>query len=464
MGLEGFRPNILRFAKKIFISLLCIAFLTSTFTCIYRQHQLIPMRKFRIEEIEDLQINKVPITNPRFPEVVIMGICDQGYFDMTLNYQKHMHKLGLKTLFVSLDKKTHDDLVDRDLYSYHYRKLENISRTESSFGSHDFNLKGAVKFEMTARLLQLGYSVLLVDFDVSFFTNPFPILNCTECDIEGQNQDGIICVGIVFTRPTNASLRFYDELVNKLHTEAGIWDQPTLNAMLPKAKAKYGLRYNYVKTSYLQHGRTFFFEKYLEINPFQNVVAFHNNWVTNAVAKTYRAKEFGLWLMDTNEYYSSTTRRYITLAFPGTYSMQDELEALYNGMTLSKHLNRTLILPKFKCPHKKYQCYYKPEGRCFCSLAEITNIKIFDREYHGLYREHIFLRHALIPVATKNSTSPVISIRFGGGNKKNVTLQTKEVLFKDKEQFSVIIERIKRITKQYENRHILQLYGLKGKI
>ena len=459
MRFEGFRPNSQRFRRKLFMTLLCITLLAMVLSCISRRYHVTPMRKFGLKETAKYAANSV---SAKSPEVVIMGICDQGYFYMTLNYQKHMHKLGLKTLFVSLDKKTHDSLTDMNLHSYHYRKLENISRSESSFGSQDFNLKGAVKFEMTWRLLKLGYSVLLVDFDVSFFTNPFPILNCTKCDIEGQNEGGIICVGIVFTRPTNASLRFYDELVNELHTKAGIWDQPTFNAMLPKAKAKYGLRYNYVETSYLQHGRKFFFEKYLEINPFQNVVAFHNNWVTNAVAKTYRAKEFGLWLMDNNEYYSSTTRRYITLAFPGTYSMKDELEALHNGMVLSKHLNRTLILPKFKCPDKKYQCFYKPEGRCFCSLAEITNINQFDRKYHGLYREHIFLRHAFVPVATKNSTSPVISISFGGGNKTNV--QTDKVYFQDKETFSVIIEKIKQVTKPYENKRLLQLYGLKGKI
>ena len=398
----------------------------------------------------------------RNAKIVIMGICDQGYFDIVLNYQIYARKLGLKTLFVSLDRKTHEELSNMNLSSFYYEKISDISKTESKFGSYNFNLKGAVKFEITLELIRLGYHVLLVDFDVIFLKNPLPVFDCHNCDIEGQNERGKICVGIVFTRNTSKSIRFYRELVSKLHSNQGIWDQPTFNKMLKPANVTYGLNYRLVNTSLLQHGATFFYEHFLDANAFSTVIAYHNNYALNSVQKMYRAKELGLWMLYHNGYYSSKENKYVAIEFPEHYSRAQEMSALQNVLVLTKYMGRVLILPKFKCPPKNaFKCSKKPKGECFCSIAEITNIEAFHRLHKGQYREHTFLHHPNVPNAIKTSTSPFIYINV---KSDRIIWVENTVVNLNKNSTLITFKDITKILGIYDHYKILQIIGLQGDI
>ena len=95
----------------------------------------------------------------------------------------------------------------------------------------------------------------------------------------------------------------------------------------------------------------------------------------------------GQWTVDTNGYYSDVKARYVTYHdYSRGYVFNETKRALINGLAIARILNRTLILPKFRCP----------EGsRGFCPLNCFIMIKSFDRCFH--YRESEFLNHPLVP-------------------------------------------------------------------
>ena len=352
---------------------------------------------------------EVSMTTSDSRKVVIVGILDNGYFDMMLNYRVHAEKLSLKTLYVALDNKTHERLLDRKMVSYLYDGPLHISQSDtvSSWGSHDFNVKGIIKFETNLRLLRLNYTVLLIDFDVTFFKNPFSVFNCTDCDIEAQEENGHLNAGIVLSRSTPPSLRLYEDLVSNLRNKSGKeWDQALLNKML--SSTKYRLKYRLIGYPHFYEGYHYLLKHYLDVGLLRGSVAYHSTYALEYVGKVFRAKSFGFWMIDSDSYYSSKTRKYMSLEFPKDYSSKNETVALDNAIALSMILNKTLILPNFQCPGGRPQC--APQNRCFCSVAERVNIVDFDKKLHGNYRESNFLKHPFVPQSVRNSVSPPMYI------------------------------------------------------
>ena len=80
----------------------------------------------------------------------------------------------------------------------------------------------------------------------------------------------------------------------------------------------------------------------------KNWVIFHNNWLYSFIAKRYKFKEYKMWLVDTDQYYSSTTERYIMYSNPIDFAMDrtvyEEERALKNAFFLALLLDRIVIL------------------------------------------------------------------------------------------------------------------------
>ena len=95
----------------------------------------------------------------------------------------------------------------------------------------------------------------------------------------------------------------------------------------------------------------------------------------------------GQWTVDNNGYYSDVNARYVTYhdESPG-YFFNDAKRALINGLAIARILNRTLIIPKFRCLRG---------SQGFCPLNSFIMIKQFDTCFH--YRESEFLNHPLVP-------------------------------------------------------------------
>lgn len=109
-------------------------------------------------------------------------------------------------------------------------------------------------------------------------------------------------------------------------------------------------------------------------SPCQSCVAIHNNWVVGSAAKVFRCvplvfrppngvacltvgtrgpcrfKEHVQWFVDTDEYYSSSTAKYLEVGNPDPRVTKDQEAALLKAaMKLGRATGRIVILPEFKC-------------------------------------------------------------------------------------------------------------------
>ena len=122
----------------------------------------------------------------------------------------------------------------------------------------------------------------------------------------------------------------------------------------------------------------------------------HNNWIVGLENKIYRAKELHQWMNDENQYYSSLTRKYLAYKNYNNSKKEEQMELLETAFNISKALNRILILPQF----------YKMKTAS--TLLQMTDhIEPFDKKHRGVYREHSFLSHPLVPSKVKQSVESV---------------------------------------------------------
>ena len=92
-----------------------------------------------------------------------------------------MNRLGLKFLFLSLDKKTYD-YVSRipDMYPITFDKV--IIEDSVTFLSKPFNILTRAKMGISYEALRLGYDVLFMDTDVVVIRDPIPMMRWNYID------------------------------------------------------------------------------------------------------------------------------------------------------------------------------------------------------------------------------------------------------------------------------------------
>ena len=122
----------------------------------------------------------------------------------------------------------------------------------------------------------------------------------------------------------------------------------------------------------------------------------------NQRRKALQIQRNTLWMVDTNEYYTSTSAKYLTYSNPldlGDANYPTEIHALKSALMIGVLLERVVILPKFHCCNcKTLKCY---SAKHQCSLLHMLKVKSFDDVFQGKYREASFLEHPLVPENTK---------------------------------------------------------------
>ena len=101
---------------------------------------------------------------------------------------------------------------------------------------------------------------------------------------------------------------------------------------------------------------------------------------------------------DRDEYYTSTTRKYLTYSNCANMTNSIQFDVLNIAFAVSRGLNRTLILLKFYV-----------NGTLERSLLSVTALQTFDKSCSGQYRERSFLTHSLVPGKVKQ---PVLLIHM----------------------------------------------------
>ena len=145
-------------------------------------------------------------------------------------------------------------------------------------------------------------------------------------------------------------------------------------------------------------------------------IVFHNNWLFSFIAKRYKFKEYKMWLVDTDKYYSNTKEKYMTYSNPIdfgiTKTIYEEEKALKNAFFLALLMDRILILPKFHCytPLKDRSTNTKLGTFKTKRCNYIGNYNIKSLEQRMEYRENVFLESTLVPIAVKISQTSSILI------------------------------------------------------
>ena len=345
--------------------------------------------------------------------VIFLSPADYGFREMALNLYKTSYARFKLTnhLFVSMDNKLCEYLkiYGANCAQYLGVDIENAT-TASEYGTDDFRRKVHTKANIIMVALMLHIRVVLVDCDIVFLRDPFPYMNCYDCDlvIGTAGAESIVNAGFYSINPTPNSKLLLRGMMDLFKRDPTINEQSAFNYIMNTLKKLDRLKYVVLNESLFQTGNTFF--KHNRIfrgdQPCEECVTIHNNWIIGYASKIYRFKEYGLWEVDTDGYYSSPERKYISYDNPSDtqkkeHPREQENDALRIVFTIAYLLNRTVIVPKFH------------SGGETLSMLQLYDIEDLDTGLKNCYRESTFLGSDLVPEQIKSSVSETFFIRSG---------------------------------------------------
>ncbi len=361
--------------------------------------------------------------------VVIIVTVDYSYTDMALNlFETSFFKFNITNyVFVCCHP-----LATRTLLAYNITAItlwnDQSGVSPSKFQSTTFRQKARYKTMAASVVLEMGYTVLLMDADIVFLKNPFPYLQCNTCDILIQAESGFFTrnSGFYMAHPTKLAKKLHHLMLKSYKVSPEFSDQPCMNGLINILEEQDGLKVEILDNQLFPNG-----ERYFDIgkrmfagnNPCNDCVIVHNNNILYHANKVYRFKEHLLWMLDRDGYYSNPTAKYIMYDNPQDFDMdtrQMEDIALKNAILLGELLDRIVILPKFYC----FQCLHTScidlERSGECNAQAHYDMTGIDKITSGKYREHVFLKHPKVPLKVKNSISEPLFIRTKMTSQKSV--------------------------------------------
>ena len=324
-------------------------------------------------------------------KLILIVYVSQETSDVALN----LHEVSLQNngitnfLFVSEDKKACEKMTEESIACFVYE-------TGTVLQLHP---------TIMLELLLSDYTVLFIDTDIAFLRAPFTHIDCRLCDIALMADDWGDNVSLVYARPTIKTKMMYESMYDRCldtdQAQTKLFKQSidSVNEIyvvtLPMGKFLSGIFY-FERASHVFAG-----DRPVD----KQIVLFRNNWIFTTPAKIYRLKEHLLWMHETHGYYSSETRKYLTYGNVVKHDDSNvtsamEKKALMNALAIGYILNRTVILPAFKC--KEFL------GKC--PLNSFYKISTFDEVFGDMYREHVFLGHPKVPDSVKEGLSDVYLI------------------------------------------------------
>jgi len=385
--------------------------------------------------------------------LIILSSLDRGYVDMAINlYETSFVKFSIRNfLFVCTDDEAVTLLRERGIPCFLGFQLKS-SKAQSSYGSAAFKEKTHIKTKIILDAMELGYDVLIVDVDIVFLKNPIPFFTCDDCDIQIQDDGPEINSGFYYVRPTKQAVKLHSSSLELAHRSRGLSNQQCINRVLNTMRKQRAIKVKVLDSSLFPRGQVFF-EKgrrmFSDDPPCGECVIVHNNWIVGGAAKVYRFKEFGMWMIDHDGYYSSNNTKYLLynnfIRVPGKDTTRKlEIDTLKVALSIGRVLDRKVILPAFHCDGCKDEPCKNPTGRC--SLNTFIRIKTFDQNFIDAYREHTFLKHPKVPQHVKDSTSPLYLIESSTSEKYKddhaMKLQDADKTFQPKDSEGATKEEI----------------------
>ncbi len=404
--------------------------------------------------------------------MIILLSVDYGYIDLALNfYFTSLQKLNLGNyLFVGSDLRACAILKSFNISCFDYIH-DRDGGSSSAYNSKAFKRKTHLKTKIVLEALKQGLKVLMVDVDIAFFKNPFQHMECASCDVQIQSDVIEGNSGFYLVQPTQATIRLHREAWEQGLQKPQISNQKALDRKMEQMMRRKEISVKTLSNAQFPNGKVFFEDgkrMFVGDNPCDKCVIVHNNWIVDGEAKVYRFKEYGLWDVDVDRYYSDPTRKYIAYGNPvdfgGKGTVKEEEAALKTALSLGYLLNRTVILPTFHCHGCKYgACKNK---RQLCGFNTFFRISTFDKQFRNAYREHVFLQHRKVPDSVKKSRTATLLISTSGSQVKDVSGEIRTLTPLNITQGASVEEVIAwfAMDKEIASRSILNFHSLYGKV
>lgn len=96
-----------------------------------------------------------------------------------------------------------------------------------------------------------------------------------------------------------------------------------------------------------------------------------------------------MFYVDDNNYYSSTTNKYLKLSFDKNSSdINYDRKVMMFAFSVSIKTNRILILPKFDCSKSLFSKKFTNKN---CSYDDLFDMKTLDKYLVNYYRENVYI-------------------------------------------------------------------------
>jgi len=105
-----------------------------------------------------------------------------GYLNHFHNFKCFADRLGFKYLVISMDPRSHEYLMTRNITSVFLGGDVKIEEGSSVFRSKQFNLITIRKMTAVLNILRHGYDVIFCDTDVALVRDPLSFLNWSNVD------------------------------------------------------------------------------------------------------------------------------------------------------------------------------------------------------------------------------------------------------------------------------------------
>ncbi|CAF3789498.1 unnamed protein product [Adineta steineri] len=256
---------------------------------------------------------------------------------------------------------------------------------------HSLYRVGHAKFDTTAKIIQMGYSVILSEMDVFWRANPLDHLKqpIDAYDLQISDHFGAhprVNIGIFFVQSTNKSIEFMSYAADfwlRYGKGAYLSDQRVLDALLKN--------YDYIDKTYLK-----VLKPIPSLNWTKHVFGSHfSHLMTDGSAFTLfdRAEQLGI---RSKKYYGDQNTKYFTVTVSNTTMTINNRNLLLRALLILQHThlkNRILILPAFS--------------------HNLTTVKLrsqLDKKKFLLYWSEKHIRLPIFLHHTKTRSIPVINL------------------------------------------------------
>ena len=351
-------------------------------------------------------------------KTVLIAILDVGFVEMFFNFYNSCVLKYNMACFVpcAMDEAAYVALTKAGVPTAQQYIAKEHQGESSHYGDSSFAVKDKVKLNIINELLASGRNAMITDVDITYFADPLTFINGPrgeegpDLQFQYDGMKGLDNAGLFFVRNT-PNMKAYFKKAIEVGKKNKNWDaQGVLNHHPDKKTVDRGV----LPHDEFQCGKCYFEGptrrftlKEADASPCPNCLSVHHNWIVGTDAKIFRMKEFLMWYIDKGGYFSSPTAKYLSYTSKGCGSATDESEAMKVALTIAVATGRTLIIPDFGCYKCRVFGWGADENSCFkggnkrCPFHALFSVAKLNEHWAQKYRTSAFLRHPLVPAATK---------------------------------------------------------------